>query len=138
MAQQIPTRKVSRTFARNYLSKAQQFSRAMRTALENRDWDAAGLNAVHCGLSSNDALLVARHGLRSTSPRHADSVRLLDSFVQIEGVKKASSQLQKLIAKKNLIEYEVRVFKENEAKDAVKNADRFLSWVIKAIPAEYK
>jgi len=108
----------------------------MHAALDAGDWDAAGLNAVHCGLSANDALLVTTHGVRSSSPRHADSIRLLDSLVDANGVKAASVQLQKLIAKKNIIEYEERLFKEAEAKETVKNADRFLAWVTKTLPLE--
>jgi len=134
----VQTRKVNRAYARNYLNKARQFYTAMHAALNSGDWDAAGLNAVHYGLSSNDALLVAMHGVRSSSTRHADSVRLLDSLVEVKGVKSASAQLQKLIAKKNLIEYEERLFKESEARETVKNADRFLAWVIKALPPEFK
>jgi NAD(P)H-dependent FMN reductase len=130
------TRAVKRSYARNYLNKARQFSAAMHAALDVGDWDAAGLNAVHRGLSANDALLVATHGVRSSSPRHADSIRLLDSLVDAKGVKAASVQLQKLISKKNIIEYEERLFKEAEAKETVKNADRFLAWVTKTLPLE--
>lgn len=138
MVGRVQTRAVKRSYAMNYLSKARQFSAAMHAALDVGDWDAAGLNAVHCGLSANDALLVATHGVRSSSPRHADSIRLLDSLVDVKGIKSASVQLQKLIAKKNVIEYEERLFKEAEAKETVKNADRFLAWVTKTLPPELK
>ena len=138
MVGRVQIRNVKRSYAKNYLNKARQFSTAMHTAIDVGDWDAAGLNAVHCGLSSNDALLVAMHGVRSSSPSHADSIRLLDSLVEVKGVKSASTQLQRLIAKKNLIEYEERLFKESEAREAVKNADRFLAWATKALPPEFK
>lgn len=129
---------MKRAYARNYLNKARQLSTTMHAALERGDWDAAGLNAVHCGLSGNDALLIAINGVRSSSPRHADSIKLLDSLVEVEGVKTASTQLQKLIARKNSIEYEERLFQELEARETVKNADRFLAWVIKVLPPEFK
>lgn len=128
MTKKIPTRNVSKSSAVNYLGKAQQFSRAMTESLDRGDWDAAGLNAVHCAISANDAVLVLTKGIRSASSKHDDSVVLLESLVGISGVKTAASQLKRLIAKKNLIEYEERMFRENEARDAVKNASRFLAW----------
>lgn len=99
----------------------------MLDSLDKGDWDAAGLNAVHCAISSNDAVIVLTKGIRSASPRHDDSVTLLESTVDTPGVKNATSQLKHLVAKKNLIDEE-RMFKENEARDAVKNASRFLAW----------
>ena len=128
MTKKIPTRDVSKSAAVNYLSKAQQFSRAMIESLGKGDWDAAGLNAVHCAISANDAVLVLSKGVRSASSRHDDSVTLLESMVEAHGAKSATSQLKRLVAKKNMIEYEERMFRENEARDAVKNASRFLTW----------
>lgn len=125
MAKTIPTRHVNKSASINYLKKAQQFSRAMVDSLDKEDWDASGLNAVHCAISANDAVT---RGIRSASLKHDDSVTLLEATVDIPGVKSAASQLKLLIAKKNLIEYEERMFKESEARDAVKNASRFLSW----------
>jgi HEPN domain-containing protein len=128
LVKKIPTRPVNRSAAVNYLGKAHQFSRAMVESLDKGDWDAAGLNAVHCAISANDAVLVLTRGVRSASPRHDDSVTLLESMVNATGVKSATAQLKRLIAKKNVIEYEERLFKENEARDAVKNASRVLTW----------
>ena len=128
MTKKIQTRPVSRSAAVNFLGKAQQFSRAMLDSLDKGDWDAAGLNAVHCAISANDAVLVLSKGIRSASTRHDDSVTLLESMVEAPGVKSATSQLKRLVAKKSLIEYEERMFRETEARGAVKNASRFLSW----------
>jgi hypothetical protein len=133
MAKRIPTRKVSKSHAGNYLRKSQQFSRAMHAALKKGDWDAVGLNAVHCAISSNDSVLIAIAGMRSASARHADAAELLESRVKAPGVKTATGQLKRLVAKKNLIEYEERMFKESEARDAAKNADRFLDWAQRVV-----
>ena len=122
----------------NFLHKAQQFSRAMNQALNKGDWDAAGLNAVHCAISANDALLVALTGVRSASTRHADSAGLLESKVSTPGVKSAVNQLKRLISKKNLIEYERRIFSKSEASNTVRDAGRFLEWVERTISAEWR
>ena len=110
----------------------------MREAMKKGDWGAVGLNAVHCALSSNDAVLVAVKGIRSSSARHADAAELLELRVQIPGVKAATSQLKRLVAKKNLIEYEERMFRESEAREAVRNAARFLDWAERVVSAEPK
>ena len=128
ITKKTPTRDVRKSAAVNFLSKAQQFSRAMIESLDRGDWDAAGLNAVHCAISANDAVLVFIKGIRSASSRHEDSVALLESLVTAPGVKGSASQLKRLVSKKNLIEYEERMFRESEARSAVKNASRFLVW----------
>ena len=128
MVKKVPTRNVDKSAAINYLGKAQQFSRAMLDSLDKGDWDAAGLNSVHCAISACDAVLVFTQGFRSASSRHDDSAMLLESLVKAPGTKNSVSQLKCLVAKKNLIEYEERMFREGEARDAVKYASRFLSW----------
>lgn len=128
MVKKIPTRSVEKSAAANYLGKAQQFSRAMLDSLDKGDWDAAELNAVHCAISANDAVLVFTRGIRSVSSKHDESAMLLETMVQVPGTKNAASQLKRLVSKKNLIEYEERMFRNSEARDAVKNATRFLAW----------
>jgi hypothetical protein len=105
----------------------------MLDSLDKGDWDAAGLNAVHCAISANDAVLVFTSGIRSASSKHDGSVILLETIVQVPGTKNAVSQLKRLVAKKNLIEYEERMFRDSEAKDAVKSASRFLAWAEKLL-----
>ena len=100
----------------------------MLESLDKGDWDAAGLNAVHCAISASDAVLVLTQGVRSASSKHDDSAMLLESMVKAPGTKNAVSQLKRLVAKKNLVEYEERLFRESEARDAAKNASRFLAW----------
>ena len=100
----------------------------MLDSLVKGDWDAAGLNAVHCAISASDAVLVFTQGIRSASSRHDDSALLLESMVRAPGTKNAVSQLKRLVAKKNLVEYEERIFRESEARDAAKSASRFLAW----------
>ncbi len=128
MVKRVPTRNVEKSAAANHLAKARQFSRAMLDSLDRGDWDAAGLNAVHCAISANDAVLVFTGGIRSASSRHDDAVLLLETTVRAPGTKNAASQLKRLVSKKNLIEYEERMFRNSEARDAVRNASRFLAW----------
>jgi hypothetical protein len=55
---------------RIYLQKAEEFYETMHQAKDRNNWNDVGLNAVHCTISSNDALLVFYAGIRSASEDH--------------------------------------------------------------------
>lgn len=130
----IPTRKVEKSAYRNYWKKAEEFSDAMHQCVSMENWDAASLNAIHASISANDALLVYFHGMRSTSEKHDDAVRLLLSLVKHEEVKTAATHLRRLISSKGLAEYEGRLLTASEAHALVKHAERFMEWVQSMLP----
>jgi uncharacterized protein (UPF0332 family) len=123
------TRNVSKTEAKTYLDKGEQFIRTMREALKNEDWDAVGLNAIHGVISANDALLGARHGIRPSSPDHGDAAVLLNQYEKSEDAKKSANRLDRMMRKKNLVEYEGRKLTKSEATALATDAERFFSWV---------
>ena len=51
------TRSVGKSDAEAYLAKADQFLNTMEQAIQARQWDSAGLQAVHSVISASDALL---------------------------------------------------------------------------------
>ena len=112
-----------------YLKKAQDFFDAMHQAYVSNNWNAAGLAAVHCAISSNDALLVYFRGARSTSDHHLDAVEFLSECREINGVESLVSHLRKIIGKKNLIEYEARQFLQAEAGEIIKHTERFYNQI---------
>ncbi len=130
----IPTQKAEKSTYLNYLKKAEEFRDAMRQCRSMESWDAVALNAIHAGISANDSLLVYFHGMRSTSAKHDDAVRLLLSLIKHEEVKTAAAHLRKLIASKGLAEYEGRLLTAAEASDLVKHAERFMEWVKSVLP----
>lgn len=124
-AKKIKTEKIERSKYSAYLKKAQDFFDAMHQAYLSNNWNAAGLAAVHCAISSNDALLVYFRGIRSTSEKHFDAIELLRGCQEIAEVEKMVSRLRRVIAKKNLIEYEARPFSRAEAEETIKHTERF-------------
>lgn len=130
----IPTKTIEKNFYKNYLIKAEQFLATMRNALLEKNWNAVGLNAVHAAISANDALSVYYHGLRCVSDKHTDAISLLTSLFKDKEVGRNASHLSWLISRKNLVEYETRLFFEKEAKEAAKHAERFISWVKSKLP----
>ena len=125
----IPTRGVDKDRAHLYLKKAEEYYQAMLDSLAQGRWNAAALEAIHATISANDALLVRHYGLRSVSGTHEDAVELLVSRMGTPDAKRAAQHLSWLLAKKNLVEYEARLFTAREAQEAVKHAERFLEWV---------
>jgi len=125
----IPTKTINKSQYKNYLQKANEFFSAMRDAYLNEIWNAVALNAVHAAVSANDAFCTYHYGVRCVSPKHADAVKLLISLSKDEETKKNSTHLAWLINRKNLVEYEARLFTAKEAETATKHAERFLRWV---------
>lgn len=125
-----PKRVISRREERaahvNYLAKAEEF---LRSALDNatsRRWNAAALSAIHAGIAAADAVLVFERGIRSAGERHADVLDLLAGA----GAERSSAlvHLRRILARKNVVEYESRLFSQREAEEIVQHAERFLAW----------
>ena len=133
-AKKIPTGRVDKTQYRNFYKKAKEFYETMHISLGRKNWNATALNAVHSGISANDALLAYFYGIRSVSPKHDDAVKLLVSLVKHKEVNLSSAHLRKLIGMKNLVEYEGRLFTQSEAQSLAKHAQRFLEWVESLLP----
>jgi len=119
---------------KNYLIKAEQFLVTARDAYSKENWNVVGLNAVHVAISSNDAITVYYGKVRSTSKKHLDALDLLLFLVKDGEAKINSKHLAWLINRKNLIEYEYRLFYRSEAEDALKHAERFFTWAKTKLP----
>lgn len=111
------------------MKKAEQFQRAMVEAVSNEDWDAAGLNAIHCMISANDALLGFRHGVRSAGKAHGEASELLLQLEKGEAARRNASRFERAINKKNLVGYEGRALSPSEGRKIATDAERFLAWV---------
>lgn len=126
----------SRSEARLYLAKAQQFSAEATAALDNSRNDAAMLNAVHAAISATDGVCVALSGRRSADPEHHRAADLLQEIGGRSGdIASQVRQLRMLLAKKNVVEYESRQTSSKEAREAVQRAGRFVLWATRTIEA---
>ena len=117
-----------------FLKKAKDFYEIMLTARDTENWTATGLNAVHCAISSCDAVLTFHLGIRSISDDHMEAVELLlrlPSSVESE----EAGAYKRIVAKKNLIAYENRDFRQVEAIEIAKLAERFYEWAASKLPA---
>ena len=116
-----------------YLRKANDFYVMMKKAGDSEIWTAVGLNAVHCAISCCDAILALYLGIRSVSDDHMDASDLLARIPQVKSGGEASTY-KRIIAKKNLIAYECRDFRRQEAIDIIKQTERFYNWTLANLP----
>lgn len=124
------TRRVRKELHRNYVEKARESLEAAKESLRARRWNAATINAVHCGISATDALTVFMIGVRHAGDRHEDAITLLQTLsLPRDALTIKGRQLSRLLATKNAAEYEERLIKEKEASEAVRDAERYFEWI---------
>jgi HEPN domain-containing protein len=131
-------KRVEKRAAIVFWRRAVQCEAAMKDALARGHWEAAGINAVHCAISANDAVLAAVPAIKVTSKDHRDAVRLLSSRLKGEDTQAAAKRLDIIISKKGRVEYEQKRLSEKEARSLVLDAERFLDWAGGQIPEEFK
>ena len=124
----MKTRNVEKQKHRNYLIKADEFFDMMNESFAKRKFNAAVLNAVHCAISSADALTVFYKGVRHAGERHEDVVVLLNTL-NLPEMPNKNRQLLALLYIKNSAEYEEKLMTQANAFDSIKNAERFCKWV---------
>ena len=131
---EIRTQKIPKERYSTYLSKARDFYDAMKNAEEEENWNAAALSAIHCIISSNDALTTFFLELRSVGQKHEDALQLLKQ-TKLPGVEEKAKQFLDVLSLKNLVEYEASEPSENQAMQMIKQAERFYGWVKQNLPA---
>lgn len=129
----LKTQAVEKSDYHIYLKKAKDFYEIMRKAVDTQNWTAVGLNAVHCAISSCDALLVFHMGIRSIDEDHMETADLLLRLPK-EIAQDEVATFKRILAKKNIIAYENREFRQQEALEILKLAERFHNWALSNLP----
>ncbi len=133
MTRKRKTRAVEKNEYRDFLAKAKDFASMLEITLAEGKWNSAGLQAVHAVISASDAVIVYYGGVRSIELDHREVVGLLNDIIG-EAATTAGRHVSRVIAKKNLIEYEGRSITPDEARDMAEHAKRFLEWVTGMLP----
>ena len=128
-AKETKVRQENRSAASDYLKKATDNYDQMLLAFNSENWNAAATLAVQCAISSADAVCVRHRGVRSISQDHLDVCELV-SLVDLEGAEEKSKQLRKVIARKNMVQYESRSARRADADEMVKVTTRFYQWAL--------
>lgn len=124
------TRKVSKSKYRNFLQKADEYLQSARNAFENEHWNSAVGNSVHCCINSADALLVFYLGMRSIGERHSDALPLLRQLpLESDVISSKMKQFSNVLGQKTKAEYTETLLSRKTAEVALKETERFYSWV---------
>lgn len=129
----IKTQTVEKSDYKVFLKKAKDFYNIMLTARDTENWTALGLNAVHCAISCCDAMLAFHLGIRSISDDYMDAVDLLQRIPQFHNSDELNT-FKRIIAKKSVVAYENREFRQAEALDILKLTERFYNWTTSNLP----
>ncbi|MCK9418294.1 MAG: hypothetical protein M0R70_02830 [Nitrospirae bacterium] len=135
MTKKRKTRAVDKREYRDFFAKARDFASLLDFALAEGKWNSAGLQAVHAVISASDAVIVYYGGVRSVELDHREVVGLLHDIIG-EAAAPAGRHVSRVIAKKNLVEYEGRSITQAEAREMAEHAKRFLEWVTGMLPQE--
>jgi len=131
-AREIRIRTENKSAAADYLKKAADNYEQMLDAFNASNWNAAATLAVQCAISSADAVCVHEKGVRSVSQDHLDVCDLV-AGLPLEGAQEKSRQLRKIVARKNLVQYECRSVHKADADEIVKVTVRVYQWVRETI-----
>ena len=124
----MKTRNVDKHKYKNYMAKSEEFLDAMNDSFAKGKFNATVLNAIHCAISSADALTVFYKGVRNAGERHEEVISLLNTL-GLPDMESKNRQLLDLLRIKNSAEYEEKLMTETNASDSIKNAERFHKWV---------
>jgi hypothetical protein len=133
MGKETPIEKISKNLFATYLEKADEFYKLMKVARDQSLWNGVGLNAVHCAISSCDALTTFYLGERSRSAKHEDVVILLKR-ISLEEIREKIRQVTSILAIKNLVEYEAREFHKDDAQRISSQTERLYKWIRDKLP----
>lgn len=118
--------------ARHYLAKAEEFQRAAQRSLASGDRNAAGVLAIHAGITAADAITIHFLGLRSAGQRHLDVLGLM---AQTAHARRAAiqRQLNELLGEKKSVEYEGRLVSLGDSETMVMLSARIVDGAREAI-----
>ena len=116
----------------DYLAKAEEFQRAAARSLAAGDRNAAGVLAIHAGITAADAITIHFLGLRSAGQRHQDALALV---AQTAHPRKADvqRQLNELISEKKSVEYEGRQISIGDTEKMLKLSARIVDAALQVI-----
>jgi len=131
----IRTQDATRNFYANYLRKSNECFRAAKESFSRGDWNAAAICAIHSCIAASDAVCIYFLGKRHSGQNHGDAVVLLGTIQSAaEGAKNNVNRLRKILAIKNMAEYEERLIRRSEAEILMKDTERFLAFARSQLP----
>jgi len=117
-----------------YLGKAQKYYAAMKEALRESRWNAAGLNAISASITYGDALLIYFYQIRSAYPGHDNIYALLGQYVKRSDTEENIFNLRSMFNMKKLVEKDDRPITRSEAIFLSDKAEKIIEWCRSLLP----
>ncbi|MCI4325112.1 MAG: HEPN domain-containing protein [Thermoplasmata archaeon] len=124
----LRTADVPRGRAIVYLRRAEQLMKAVDWGIEQGHASVAAVNAVQASISAVDAFLVHHLGKRSRGTDHRESLNLLAS-ASSPARRAIGQHLQRVLDRKNEVEYLDRAVTLGDANELAKHARRLVDTV---------
>lgn len=134
MTPRYKTCDVAKSFFSNYLKKARECFNAAQNSLNERAWNAAAINSVHCCIAACDAMCVYFLGKRSVGDDHNSCAVLFKTIRADDEISDNANRILRILRIKNMAEYEERLVSKSEAEKILKDCERFLEFVKKQLP----
>jgi uncharacterized protein (UPF0332 family) len=134
MTPKFKTRDVQKSLYTNYLQRADECYHAAKASINNREWTAATISAIHSCIAACDAMCVFYLGKRHAGEGHNDAVVLFKSIKDSEQINTNAKRLTRILSIKNMAEYEERLVYRSEAENALKDCERFLCFIKQDLP----
>ena len=123
---------ISKTEAKNYLKKAEEFLEDAKEASLKSRFNAAGFNAIQSIINANDALTVSILGKRA-SKDHREAIQIHIEAVRIINDSQQRQTLRDALDSRSDIGYTGKLIGQSTAETLIKKAIRFLEWCKKYV-----
>jgi uncharacterized protein (UPF0332 family) len=134
MTPKFKTRKIDKSLYINYLKRAEECFHAAKNSFNAQEWNAAAINAIHSCIAAGDAMCIYFLGKRHAGESHNDAVALFKTIKPgDEEISGNANRIMRILAIKNMAEYEERLIFKTEAEKALKDCERFLQYVKKRL-----
>ncbi len=127
------TRPVEKHKYSTYWKKANEFHDGMDKAEADEEWNLTALNAIHCAISSVDAVTTFYLKQHSAGQRHEDAATLLGQ-TGLQEAKERGKQLIDILSIKTLVEYEADEPTESEARSLAEKTRKLFKWASRHLP----
>jgi len=134
MTPKFKTRDVSKSSYTNYLKRAKECFNAAQHSLQEQEWNASAINAIHCCIAACDAMCVYFLGKRHSGDTHNDAAALFKTIKSTDEYSTNANRILRILRMKNMAEYEDRLVYKSEAEKIFKDCERFFAFVNKCLP----
>jgi len=122
--------KLDKSRYKHFLDRAERFLKSAENAYESRFWDVCVSMSIHAAIAAADALNVKVLGVRSTSPRHEDTLALfIKTYPNDVSLHQNAKRLENILSGKSAAEYGSRTLDEDDAESTLRDAHRFVGFV---------